>query len=143
MSGATTPVIIDMEQPNGLAFSPDEQILYVSDTSGAWRTDDIGNHHIMAYDIREGHCKNGRVFAIVTPGLSDGIRVDEAGNVWTSSANGIQVYSPEGAQLGSVLIPEVVANLCFGGDDGTELFIAASTSLYHVPTLTRAAARAQ
>lgn len=138
-SGTTAAVIIDMEQPNGLAFSPDERTLYVSDTSAAWRTDGVGNHHIRAYDVREGLCKNGRVLATITPGLSDGIRVDVAGNIWTSSADGIQVYSPDAVKLGSIQVPEVVANLCFGGDDGTELFIAASTGIYHVQTLTRSA----
>jgi gluconolactonase len=135
-SGETTPVIMDMEEPNGLAFSPDGQTLYVSDTSAAGRSDGLGNHHIRAYDVRNGLCKNGRVFAVIEPGLSDGIRVDVAGNVWTSSANGIHVYDPSGAGLGFIPVPEVVANLCFGGDDGTDLFIVATTSLYHVPTLT-------
>jgi gluconolactonase len=141
ISGETTPVIVDMEEPNGLAFSPDEQMLYVSDTSGVSRDDGLGNHHIRVYDVSDGRCKNGRVFAVIEPGLSDGIRVDETGNVWTSSANGVQVYNPEGTWLGLIPVPEVVANLCFGGTDGTDLFITATTSLYHVPTLTRAAAR--
>jgi gluconolactonase len=137
VTGETAPVIMDMEEPNGLAFSPGGQTLYVSDTSAANRTDGLGNHHIRAYDLRNGLCKNGRTFAVIEPGLSDGIRVDVAGNVWTSSADGIHVYDPEGVRLGVIPVPEVVANLCFGGDDGTDLFIVATTSLYHVPTLTR------
>ena len=141
VGGETIPVIMDMEEPNGLAFSVDERVLYVADSSRAGRDDDLGNHHIRAYDVSNGRCKNGRVFAVVEPGIPDGLRVDEAGNVWTSSASGIHVYSPGGTWLGLIPVPEVVANLCFGGDDGRDLFIAATTSIYHVRTLTRAAAR--
>jgi gluconolactonase len=135
------PVIIDIEEPNGLAFSPDERILYVSDTSNARRPVGVGNHHIRAYDVVNNRCKNGRVFTVIEPGLSDGFRVDVAGNVWTSAADGVQVFDPAGTKLGLVPVPEVVANICWGGDDGTDLFIVASTSLYHVRTLTKQAAR--
>jgi gluconolactonase len=135
------PVIIDMEEPNGLAFSPDEGTIYVSDTSNARQPRGVGNHHIRAYDVRDNRCKNGRTFTVIEPGLSDGLRVDVAGNVWTSAEDGVQVFDPDGTKLGLVPVPEVVANLCFGGDDGTDLFIAATTSLYHVQTLTTQAAR--
>jgi gluconolactonase len=140
-TGVVEPVIIDMEDPNGLAFSPDESILYVSDTSNARQLPGVGNHHIKAYDVQENRCKNGRVFTVIEPGLSDGFRVDVAGNVWTSAEDGVQVFDPDGKKLGLVPVPEVVANVCFGGDDGTDLFIVATTSLYHLPTLTTQAAR--
>jgi gluconolactonase len=141
MTGVVEPVIIDMEDPNGLAFSPDESILYVSDTSHARQPEGVGNHHIKAYDVKNNRCKSGRVFAVIEPGLSDGLRVDVEGNVWTSAGDGVQVFDPEGKKLGLVPVPEIVGNLCFGGDDGTDLYIAATTSLYRVSTLTREASR--
>ncbi|MEO8906938.1 MAG: SMP-30/gluconolactonase/LRE family protein [Microbacteriaceae bacterium] len=137
-TGELSAVITDMEEPNGLAFSPDERVLYVSDTSAALR--EGGNHHIRAYEVVDGRCTNGRVFAVVDPGLSDGIRADVDGNVWTSAADGVHVYNAAGTPLGRIAVPEVVANLCFGGADGRDLFIAASTSLYGIRTLTTDAA---
>lgn len=139
-SDEVRPVIVDIEEPNGLAFSPDESVLYVSDTSIASRKN--GNHHIRAYDVVSGRCKNGRVFAVVEQGFSDGFRIDADGNLWTSSAAGVLVYSPDGALLGGIDVPETVANLCFGGPEGTTLFIAATTSLYAIETLTVDATRA-
>lgn len=137
-SGDLRAVVTDMEEPNGLAFSPDERLLYVSDTSAALRTDGTGNHHIRVYDVAPSPtCENGRVFAVIEDGLSDGFRVDEAGRVWTSAGSAVQVLAPNGELLATVEVPEPVANLCFGGADGSDLFIAASTSIYHLPTLTR------
>jgi gluconolactonase len=138
-TGSLDPVVVDVEEPNGLAFSPDESLLYVADTSAAldrpW-----GNHHIRVYDVRDGrHCKNGRLFAVVSPGVPDGFRVDVAGNVWTSSADSVQIFAPDGTRLGRVPIPEVVGNLCFGGPDGSMLYIAATSGLYRLPTRTRGA----
>lgn len=137
VTGDLRPVILDVEEPNGLAFSPDELLLYVSDTSAALRTDGGGNHCIRVYDVVGGRkCKNGRVFAEVSPGLADGFRVDQHGNVWTSSEDSVQVYAPDGTRLGKVLVPERVGNVCFGND---HLYIAATTNLYRVRTLTRGA----
>lgn len=134
-------VVSDVEEPNGLAFSPDERILYVSDTSAARRDDGRGNHHIRAYDLDPSvdwaGAKNGRVLAVVSPGLPDGFKVDEHGNLWSSSADGVHVLSPRGEELGVVEVPEVVGNLCFGGADGRDLFIAGSTGIYLLPTLVR------
>lgn len=138
VTGATRAVVIDVEEPNGLAFSPDGSVLYVSDTSAASGGD--GNHHIRAYDVQGRRCKNGRTFAVIDDGLADGFRVDTDGNVWTSSGSGVIVISPQGEVLGRVPVPEKVANVCFGGDDGRDLYIAASTSLYRVHTLARDAA---
>ncbi len=138
-TGEVRPVVIDVESPNGLAFSPDESILYVSDTSRAPRPD--GNHHIRAYDLRDGRCKNGRTFATIDAGIPDGFRVDTEGNVWTSSAEGVLVHDSAGALLGRIAVPEVTANVCFGGEDGTTLFIAATTSLYSIATSARDAAQ--
>jgi len=144
-TGRLDPVVIDIEQPNGLAFSPDESILYVADSSidppGDPHPGRPGGHAIHAYDIFEGrHAKNGRTFVDVSPGLPDGFRVDVHGNVWTSSLDSVQVFSPAGELVERVAVPEKIANVCFGGDDGKTLFIAASTSLYRIRTTTQDAA---
>jgi gluconolactonase len=129
-----------VEEPNGLAFSPDESVLYVSDTSAALRADGGGNHHIVAFDVVAGRTlANPRVFAVVEPGLADGFRVDHQGWVFTSSADSVQVYHPDGTRLARIGVPEKVANLTFGGPDGNALFICASTSLYRITLNTRGA----
>ena len=129
-----------VEEPNGLAFSPDESLLYVSDTSAALRTDGSGHHHIVAFDVIGGQAlTNPRVFAVVEPGLADGFRVDVHGFVYTSSEDSVQVYHPDGTRIGRIAVPEKVGNLVFGGVDGNELFICASTSLYRVRLNTRGA----
>ncbi|GAA3552369.1 SMP-30/gluconolactonase/LRE family protein [Microlunatus spumicola] len=140
-TGNLRVVVADVEEPNGLAFSPDETVLYVSDTSAARAPDGRGNHHVRAYDIDPAApwtgAKNGRLFATVDAGVPDGFKVDERGNVWTSSAVGVLVFSPDGAHLGTVEIPEVVGNLCFGGVDGRDLYVAASTGIYRLRTEVR------
>jgi len=139
------PVVIDIEQPNGLAFSPDEKVLYVADSSispaGSADPERPGGHAIHAYDVFAGrHAKNGRTYVTVDPGLPDGFRVDVAGNVWTSSLDAVQVFSPGGELLERIAVPEKIANVCFGGDDGSTLYIAASSSLYRIRTTTTDAA---
>jgi gluconolactonase len=130
-NGTLTPVITDRERPNGLAFSPDERTLYVSDTQ-------VGDGNIHAYDadVAAGTATNGRVFAEPRPGASDGFRVDVAGRVWTSSGDAVHVYAPDGAEVLTIPVPEVIANVCFGGEDGRDLYIAATTSLYRIRTTT-------
>lgn len=129
-----------VEEPNGLAFSPDERVLYVSDTSAATRTDGSGHRHIVAFDVVGGQeLSNPRVFAVVEPGLADGFRVDVNGFVFTSSEDSVQVYHPDGTRIGRIAVPEKVGNLVFGGDEGNELFICASTSLYRIVLNTRGA----
>ncbi|WP_286278008.1 SMP-30/gluconolactonase/LRE family protein [Naasia aerilata] len=136
--GELRPAVLDVEEPNGLAFSPDGRILYVADSSSVRKPEGVGNSWIRAYDVdRDGRCKNGRVFARIEPGFPDGIAVDENGNVWSSSADGVIVFSPAGSELGRIAIPELVGNLCFGGADGRTLYVAASTSIYRVRTLVR------
>ena len=140
VTGSLRPVVLDVEEPNGLAFSPDKRTLYVADSSAVRKAPGVGNRWIRAYDVVDGiRCKNGRTFAAFTEeqGLPDGIRVDVHGNVWSSSATGIVVLDPSGTQSGTVPIPELVGNLCFGGDDGTTLFVAGSTSIYRVETTVR------
>ncbi|PPK94609.1 gluconolactonase [Kineococcus xinjiangensis] len=141
-TGHVDPVVIDVEMPNGLAFSPDESLLYVADSSVEPPTGVVdparpGGHALHVYDVYAGrHCKNGRTFAEVSPGLPDGFRVDVDGNVWTSSADSVQVFSPAGERIGRIPVPEVVSNVCFGGDDGRTLYVTATTSLYRIRTTT-------
>ena len=127
--GTLTVVADDFVRPNGLAFSPDEKTLYIADSSVTH--DPRGNHHIRAFDVVDGRrLANGRIFASITPGFPDGIRCDVQGNVWSSSAEGLQVYAPDGDHLGKIHVPEHVSNLVFGGPKKNRLFITATTSLY-------------
>jgi gluconolactonase len=124
-----------VEEPNGLAFSADEKILYVSDTSAATRP---GNHHIVAFDVIAGNSiANPRIFATIEPGLADGFRLDARGWLYTSSQDSVQVYHPDGTRLAKIPVPEKVGNLCFGGPNLDSLFIVASTSLYRLRLNTR------
>lgn len=126
-----TIVADDFVKPNGLAFSPDEQILYISDSG--FSHDPDGPHHIRAFDVAAGGTlANNRVFAEVNPGLPDGFRLDTDGNLWTSAGDGIHCYASDGTILGKIKIPEVVANLTFGGPRKNRLFITATSSLYAV-----------
>lgn len=133
------PAVTDVEEPNGLAFSPDESILYVADTSSIFKPS--GNHHIRAYDMQEGRAKNGRTLIVIKEGVIDGFRVDKSGNLWCSSEIGVQIFTPDGHHIGTIPTPEKVGNLAFGGEDGSDLFIAANTSLYHIKTSTSDAAQ--
>ncbi len=121
----------DFAKPNGLAFSPDESILYVADS--AYSHDPQGAHHIRAFDVGEdGRLSGGRVFAEISPGVPDGFRVDVAGNVWSSCKDGVLCFAPDGTLLGKIRIPAMVANLTFGGSRRNRLFITATRSLYAV-----------
>jgi gluconolactonase len=122
-------VVTDFYQPNGLAFSPDESILYVADSGGSHR--DEVPRHIRAFDVVDGRTlSNGRVFATIDAGIPDGIRVDTKGNVWSSAADGVHCFDAGGTLLGKILIPQRVANLTFGGPQRNRLFIAATQSVY-------------
>ncbi|MEL0636993.1 SMP-30/gluconolactonase/LRE family protein [Marinomonas sp. TI.3.20] len=131
------PVCMTMEEPNGLAFSPDEQRLYIADTSAALRKDGSGSHHIMVFDVVNGQeLENGRVFAMVNPGLPDGFRVDRNGWIYTSSADSIQIYHHDGSLLGKIMVPETVSNCTFAREkrfkQGMTLYVTASTSIYRI-----------
>jgi gluconolactonase len=128
----------DFVRPNGLAFSPDERRLYVADT-GATHVKN-GPRHIRMFDVDEaGNLKGGRVFAECTSGLFDGFRCDEDGRLWVSAGDGVHVYDPEGTLLGKIHVPEVVANLCFGGPKRNRLFICGTTSLYSLMVMANGA----
>jgi len=139
-SGDVTRVATDFVQPNGLAFSPDESLLYVVDT-GLTHVDD-GPHHVRRFAVSSNgqSLTGGDVFATCPKGLYDGLRVDVHGNVWLSAGDGVHCHASDGSLLGRILIPEAVANLRFGGPKRNRLFITATTSLYSVFLNTRAAA---
>jgi gluconolactonase len=133
---AATVVVSDLDKPNGLCFSPDEKLLYVVDSGTPKRTD--APRPIQVYDVVDGtRLKNGRMFANMSPGTSDGIRCDMDGNIWSAagwsgkeSYNGVHVFAPDGTLIGRIHLPEVCANLCFGGAKRNRLFMTASQSLY-------------
>ena len=137
--GELTPVVTDMIHPNGLAFAPGERTLYVSDTG--WTQNASDPRHIRAYDVSGGACVDGRVFAEIDQGWPDGIRVDEAGRLWSSSGDGVRVFAPDGSLVAHIPVPEKIGNLCFGGPDGQDLYIAATSSLYRIRTTARNAPR--
>ena len=124
-----TVVADDLVKPNGLAFSGDETVLYISDTGRTHDPD--GPHHIRAYDVVDGtSLTRSRVLAEVEPGIADGFRIDEHDHLWTSAGDGIQCWTPDGVLIGRILLPEVVSNCVFGGEFSNRLFITASTSVY-------------
>lgn len=117
----------DFAKPNGLAFSPDEKVLYVDDTDEQW---------VRAFDVRQdGLVENGRVFARLEgpgEGRPDGMKVDVEGNVYVTGPGGVWVFAPDGKRLETIETPEVPANVAFGGEDGRTLYITARTSVYSV-----------
>ncbi|NTF34322.1 SMP-30/gluconolactonase/LRE family protein [Rhizobium skierniewicense] len=130
LSGEICAVLTDFNCPNGLAFSPDETRLYVADT-GRMFSDDP--RHIRVFNVDAGWgLSGGGVFHSIEPGSADGMRVDVAGNLWSSAADGVHCIAPDGRRLGKILVPETVSNVCFGGRNGHRLFITATTSIYSV-----------
>jgi gluconolactonase len=127
--GRLSLVVSDLVQPNGIAFSPVESLLYVADTG--WTHDRACTPKIRAYPVKKDgkSVGKGRTFAECDTGLFDGFRVDVAGNVWTSAGDGVHCFAPDGTLLGKLLTGEVVANLCFGGPKRNRLFICATTTL--------------
>ncbi len=128
--GSIGVVAEGINQPNGLAFSPDESILYIVESRASPRT-------ILAYDVVNGTKLAGRRIAIdAGPGTPDGFRVDVDGNLWcgwgmgADGLDGVHVFNPQGKLVGRIDLPERCANLCFGGVHRNRLFMAASTSLY-------------
>lgn len=139
-SGRLDAVCTDFGQPNGLAFSPDERRLYVADSASSH--DPSWPSHIRVFDVRDdGTLAGGGVFCTIDVGLPDGLRVDVAGNVWTSAGDGVHCFAPDGTLLGKILVPQTVANVAFGGPRRNRLFITATRSLYAVYTATTGAGR--
>lgn len=125
--GKMSLVADDFERPNGLAFSPDESILYV---------DDSFHRHVRAFDVRaNGTLANSRVLASMDhpqPGSPDGMKVDTDGNLYVTGATGVWVFEPDGALLGVIAPPERPSNCAWGDEDRKTLYITAHTSLYRV-----------
>ena len=131
-TGEMTAVVTDLLKPNGLAFSPDESLLYVADTG---QTHDPSHPaEIVAYTVSsKGKSVTRRgVFSTLQTGLYDGFRVDRAGNVWTSANQAVVCYAADGTLIGRIPIGETVANLTFGGAKRNRLYITARTSLYAI-----------
>jgi len=125
-NGDNLSLLVDDSVPNGLAFSPDESLLYVADTE---------RNHIRVFDVtRNGEATNGRIFAELSgePLAPDGMKVDSQGNVYVTGKGGIWVFNPEGRRLGIIPVPELPANLCWGDDDWKTLYVTARASLYRV-----------
>ncbi|MBR0849133.1 isochorismatase family protein [Bradyrhizobium diazoefficiens] len=134
--GGEPKLVVDrnmFDQPNGLCFSPDERQLYVNDTVQALiRVFDVGT---------DGSLANPRVFASgirseLEAGLPDGMKCDQHGNIWVTAPGGVWVYSPKAELLGKVRVPEMVANLTWGGPDFRTLYLTSTRSVYAIPTRT-------
>jgi gluconolactonase len=139
-TGEATMVADDIEGPNGLAFSPDESILYVVASRAQPR------RLIRAFDVVDGRkLARNRVFIDAGPGTPDGFRVDVDGNLWCGwgmgepELDGVRVFNPAGAPIGHIALPERCANLCFGGRWRNRLFMAASHGLYSLYVNTQGA----
>ncbi|WP_037411491.1 SMP-30/gluconolactonase/LRE family protein [Candidatus Solirubrobacter pratensis] len=114
------------ERPNGLAFSPDESRLYVSDTG-------VRPSPMYVFDVAgDGSLSNRRRFATCTAGGFDGFRADTDGRIWTSAGDGVHCLAPDGTLIGKVRVPETVANVCFGWPKRNRLYICATSSLYAI-----------
>lgn len=135
-------VISDLKMPNGIAFSPDEKILYVID-SGAIQAPrtyyEKYPHAIYAYDLVGEKLDNKRLFANVSPGFPDGMRLDMDGNIYVGALDGVQVFNPQGKLIGKILLPKETANLTFGSKDNNVLFICSSDSIWAIKLNTKGA----
>jgi gluconolactonase len=143
-TGRLSVVADSFDKPNGLAFSPDERTLYVTDSGantepGSYH---VGRpHHVIAFDVLDGrHLGPGRLFAVTTPGFPDGIKVDRAGRVYASASSGVQVFSPAGDLIGQISLPGAV-NFTFGGPGGQVLFITTDTAVWAAVLATAGAGR--
>jgi gluconolactonase len=130
-SGELTAVIDSLDKPNGLAFSPDERVLYVGDNGAP--------HHLLAYDVEAGaRLTGGRGLADFTPEQPDGIKVDERGRIYASAAGGVRILDERGAQIGEIDLPGAV-NFTFGGPGRNVLFITADTAVWAAELETKGA----
>ncbi len=128
--GQITLVCDSFVQPNGLAFSPDESVLYIAESGSSH--DAAVPSVIRAFPVAGETLGTGRDLCTIDAGLPDGFRVDRNGYLWSSAADGVHVFAPDGKRLGKILVPEVVANLTFGGPRLNRLFITATTSVYAI-----------
>jgi gluconolactonase len=129
-SGTITIVADDFLKPNGLAFSPDEKILYIADTGASHAAGGPKNIRQFSVNADGKTLGKSKLFADCTSGFFDGFRIDQDGRIWTSAFDGVHCYLPDGNLIGKILIPEIVGNVCFGGAKRNRLFICGTTSLY-------------
>ncbi len=130
-SGKIAVVADDFAKPNGLAFSPDESILYVADSG--FSHDPGWPNHIRAFKVgKSGSLSGGKEFCRTTAGHPDGLRLDTDGNIWTSGGAGIDCFAPSGDLLGRIKFPQVVSNLVFGGPKRNRLFVTSTHEVYSV-----------
>ncbi|WP_424969713.1 SMP-30/gluconolactonase/LRE family protein [Dinoroseobacter sp. S76] len=131
-TGDVRAVATDFVKPNGLAFSADEETLFIADTGGTHDPD--GPAHIRRFAVgADGKSlSGGEVFATCTNGFFDGFRLDREGRIWSSAADGVHCLAPDGRLIGKIHLPEIVGNVCFGGAKKNRLFMAATSSLYAV-----------
>lgn len=127
-TGAVEACVTTLQKPNGLAFSLDESELYVADSARSH--DPEGNHHVFVCKMGDGRPLAPQALFEIEHGVPDGLRVDEFGHIWCSSARGVEVFDAKGVHIGCILVPEVVANLEFGGPKGNRLLITATSSVY-------------
>ena len=124
-NGKTHLMTSEIEGPSGLAFSPDEKTLYVTDTGKSGL--------IYSFKVTKNKISNKKIFAKPRPGSPDGIKVDVNGNVFSSAWEGVQIFSPDGDLLAKIQLPEQrTANLCFGGTNYHQLYITSDKSLYSI-----------
>ncbi len=138
-SGEVTAVARDRVRPNGLAFSPDELVLYVADTGETHVKNTPRAIHAYAVGADGKTLAYANTFAVCDNGFFDGFRLDLHGNLWTSSADSVRTYAADGTLIGRIYISEFVSNLCFGGPRRNRLYITAQTSLYAIYLNTHAA----
>jgi gluconolactonase len=131
VDGGVTAVPVDFIQPNGLAFCPDEGVMYVVDSGFSHGSS--GPRHVRAFDVSQGkHLGRSRILATCGNGIFDGLRVDARGNLWLGAGDGVRCLSPDGDLLGLIRLPETASNIEFGGAKRNRLFICATQSLYSV-----------
>jgi gluconolactonase len=139
-SGRVDLMTDELDKPNGICFSPDYKLLYVCDTGDP--------RNVRVFEVADNKLRNGKVFSDMKynglSGIADGIRADVDGNIWAGTNggagyDGVQVFAPSGQRIGFIRLPEICANICFGGPRRNRLFMAASQSLYSVYVGTRGA----
>ncbi|GAA3119283.1 gluconolactonase [Kribbella aluminosa] len=131
--GVLTRVADDFDRPNGLAFSLDESLLYITDSEAAT---------IRVFTVDGDKLTGGELFAECGNGVFDGIRLDTQGRIWASAADGVHIYHSDGTLLGKLLVPETVSNLAWGGPKRNRLFLTATTSVYSLFTTANGAPEA-
>jgi len=129
--GKREPVTVagDFSRPNGLCFSPDEKFLYIADS-------DTEIHHVRVFEVtKDNTLQQGEIFAVIYPGVPDGIRMDADGHLFCTAGDGVQVFNTNGHLIGKIFTPRTAANCTFGGSALNQLFITATDSVWRIPLL--------